>query len=241
MTPGAQFQVGDRVVVLDVVDPEGAELLPHRGAAGVVVALDYAAGCGEAFPADPVIRVRLDAGARVACWAEELAPDGTVPALRAKVARALALQLVALRGAARAGSTGAQQQLADLEDAFALVRERPGAKGPGARAARPSGIAGDPAAGRAQGAAVPRIDGDPAGAESETRVTSGRPSMAARPLRADVRSSEGSRVSGASRPPAPCGQEGPPGATGTGASNRATYRKERTKCEMKDICAKQRT
>lgn len=70
--PGAPFQPGDKVMVIDNCD----ETANHKrlGSIGIVDCLYYDGGCGESYPSDPMIGVKF--GKRKVAvdefWAEEL-------------------------------------------------------------------------------------------------------------------------------------------------------------------------
>jgi len=67
---GAPVQVGTRVVVGSSLDETFDEA--RSGQTGTVDHLEYAAGCGEAFPGDPMIGVRFPDGHVDGFWIEEL-------------------------------------------------------------------------------------------------------------------------------------------------------------------------
>ena len=77
--PGAPFRIGMRVRVLK---SPADELVPHHDAGkfGKIVYYEYDCGCGQTFPDDPMIGVRL--GRRVQeFWPAELA-DASGPLVR---------------------------------------------------------------------------------------------------------------------------------------------------------------
>jgi hypothetical protein len=67
---GAPIQVGTRVVVGTSQD----ETFDHTltGLCGMVMYLEYECGCGQTYPNDPMIGVRLDNGHGEEFWTEEL-------------------------------------------------------------------------------------------------------------------------------------------------------------------------
>lgn len=68
---GAPFQVGDRVVVVDAVDRDIFDLSAYVGRGGVVEYLEYSCGCGQHYPDDPMVGIRL-AGEVIDFWKEEI-------------------------------------------------------------------------------------------------------------------------------------------------------------------------
>lgn len=69
---GAPYQPGDRVRVVDAIDREVLDLRPLIGRVGTVTYLEYSCGCGQTYPADPMIGVALDDGVKQEFWTEEL-------------------------------------------------------------------------------------------------------------------------------------------------------------------------
>ena len=87
---GAPFKIGQRVEVVKLIDGtpdfEGKYLKDEDtehmlwldsdkfcvGVRGTVTHLDYACGCGQSYPDDPMIGVLLDVGIREEFWREEL-------------------------------------------------------------------------------------------------------------------------------------------------------------------------
>ena len=68
---GAPFKIGDIVKVQRIVDCAGNRRFLK--AVGTVVYFDYECGCGQSYPADPMIGVRFQkANAREEFWREEL-------------------------------------------------------------------------------------------------------------------------------------------------------------------------
>lgn len=56
-------QVGDKVLIIDAIDTE-IDIGPASGPSyvnhfGIVESLDYHSGCGQSFPNDPMIKVRI--------------------------------------------------------------------------------------------------------------------------------------------------------------------------------------
>ena len=68
--PGAPFEIGTRVRVVQLVDETGNRA--WRGRTGVVKYFDYACGCGQSFPDDPMIGVESARGKVEEFWKEEL-------------------------------------------------------------------------------------------------------------------------------------------------------------------------
>lgn len=68
---GAPFQPGDRVIVVAVGD-ETCDA-SYVGECGTVVQLEYECGCGQSYPADPMIGVAFDDADAMEFWREELA------------------------------------------------------------------------------------------------------------------------------------------------------------------------
>lgn len=70
---GSPYQPGERVLVADLVDQDVADLSECLGRRGTVEYLEYSCGCGQSFPDDPMIGVRLDGGDEaIDFWKEEL-------------------------------------------------------------------------------------------------------------------------------------------------------------------------
>ena len=67
---GAPFKIGSPVRVRQLADrhAEPAAL----GAQGVIEYLEYSCGCGQSYPHDPMIGVRLQDGSLHEFWREEL-------------------------------------------------------------------------------------------------------------------------------------------------------------------------
>jgi len=57
--PGAPFAPGDRVRVVDIIDGTVDERVVV-GLSGTVVYQEYECGCGQTYPGDPMIGVKLD-------------------------------------------------------------------------------------------------------------------------------------------------------------------------------------
>jgi len=71
--PGAPLQPGQLVTVVRAVDEEVHDVGEHVGQPGRVLYLEYSCGCGQTYPGDPMIGVRLgDVGPVVEFWKEEL-------------------------------------------------------------------------------------------------------------------------------------------------------------------------
>lgn len=76
--PGSPFQPGERVNVTSVCDEVGRECGygEYVGRRGVVEYLEYACGCGQHYPDDPMVGVRLDGGGEVLeFWRDELGKE----------------------------------------------------------------------------------------------------------------------------------------------------------------------
>lgn len=81
---GAPFQPTEKVIVFCAIDrdianegeygSEGSDTDAARyvGSCGVVEYLEYECGCGQSFPADPMVGVHLLSGVRMEFWPEEL-------------------------------------------------------------------------------------------------------------------------------------------------------------------------
>jgi len=69
---GSPYQPGDRVRVVQTIDPEVVDLSAYVGRTGQVEHLEYDCGCGQSYPADPMIGVRFDDGNLIEFWHEEL-------------------------------------------------------------------------------------------------------------------------------------------------------------------------
>ena len=70
---GAPFQPGRLVRVVHAVDVDVMDVSDHIGKAGCVAFLEYACGCGQQYPDDPMIGVVLVDGTLEEFWREELA------------------------------------------------------------------------------------------------------------------------------------------------------------------------
>lgn len=74
---GSPFQPGQAVVVVRSAEPEDGgclDVLRYVGCSGVVEHLDYSCGCGQSYPGDPMVGVRLADGRLQEFWREELEP-----------------------------------------------------------------------------------------------------------------------------------------------------------------------
>jgi hypothetical protein len=68
--PGAPFRIGMRVKVVRGRDDT---ITPGRvGCVGVVVYYEYDCGCGQTYPADPMIGLRFAGGRVDEFWRDEL-------------------------------------------------------------------------------------------------------------------------------------------------------------------------
>lgn len=67
---GAPFEIGCRVKIVTLVDETLLESVV--GQEGVIVHYDYRSGCGQKFPTDPMIGVRVTGGSVIEFWREEL-------------------------------------------------------------------------------------------------------------------------------------------------------------------------
>jgi len=70
--PGSPYQPGDAVTVTSAVDVEVRDLRHLVGRCGRVQYLEYSCGCGQSYPADPMVGVLLDDGTSEEFWKEEL-------------------------------------------------------------------------------------------------------------------------------------------------------------------------
>jgi len=71
---GSPFQPGDRVVVVRICDEVGLEagFGDFVGKSGAVEHLEYSCGCGQSYPDDPMVGVRLPGGELAEFWRDEL-------------------------------------------------------------------------------------------------------------------------------------------------------------------------
>lgn len=69
---GAPYQVGQRVRVVAAVDRGVHDVAAFIGRAGRVDHLDYACGCGQSYPGDPMVGVRFSGKVVEEFWPEEL-------------------------------------------------------------------------------------------------------------------------------------------------------------------------
>lgn len=69
---GAPFQPLDRVRVVRAIDADVHDVSRFVGFSGVVRYLEYSCGCGQSFPADPMVGVDVG-GETEEFWPEELA------------------------------------------------------------------------------------------------------------------------------------------------------------------------
>ena len=67
---GSPRKIGDRVRTGEGTDETFDE--QYKGLTGTVAYLEYECGCGQTYPTDPMIGVRLDTGALPEFWTEEL-------------------------------------------------------------------------------------------------------------------------------------------------------------------------
>jgi hypothetical protein len=68
---GAPYKIGDGVRVVRGTDETFD--LAYRGRRGIVAYFEYKCGCGQTYPNDPMIGVRMADGNCAEFWAEELA------------------------------------------------------------------------------------------------------------------------------------------------------------------------
>lgn len=73
--PGAPYQPGDPVTVVDAVDVEIHDVSSHVGRRGRVAYLEYDCGSGQSYPGDPMVGVDLEGGGSEEFWPEELAKE----------------------------------------------------------------------------------------------------------------------------------------------------------------------
>jgi hypothetical protein len=66
---GSPYQPGE---VVRVVPGDDGSVPEYIGGVGVVLYLEYDCGCGQTFPCDPMIGVRLDDGREYEFWRDEL-------------------------------------------------------------------------------------------------------------------------------------------------------------------------
>ena len=72
---GSPFQPGQHVLVVRSAEPEDGgflDVLGYVGCSGVVEHLEYSCGCGQSYPGDPMIGVKLEDGRAQEFWPEEL-------------------------------------------------------------------------------------------------------------------------------------------------------------------------
>ena len=67
---GAPLRIGDHVLVSKGTDETFSQ--EHLGKVGIVIYLEYACGCGQTFPHDPMIAVRFPDETLDEFWREEL-------------------------------------------------------------------------------------------------------------------------------------------------------------------------
>lgn len=70
--PGAPFQPGDLIRVVQAVDPEIHDVGEWVGRTGLVDYLEYECGAGQTYPGDPMIGVKFSEPATEEFWPEEL-------------------------------------------------------------------------------------------------------------------------------------------------------------------------
>ncbi len=68
----APFTPGDAVTVVRAVDVEVHDVRPLVGQRGRVLYLEYDCGCGQSYPSDPMVGVRLESFKVEEFWREEL-------------------------------------------------------------------------------------------------------------------------------------------------------------------------
>jgi hypothetical protein len=69
---GAPVQPRQIVRVIAAIDSEIADVAGHIGRLGLVEYLEYECGCGQSFPANPMVGLRFTSGAREEFWPEEI-------------------------------------------------------------------------------------------------------------------------------------------------------------------------
>jgi hypothetical protein len=69
---GSPFQPGQHVAVVDAIDGEVHDVSGWIGQEGTVEYLEYSCGCGQVYPAEPMVGVRFVNGRLEEFWPEEL-------------------------------------------------------------------------------------------------------------------------------------------------------------------------
>jgi len=70
---GAPYQPGDPVLVVQAIDKYVYDMSEYVGKRGVVKYLEYDCGCGQHYPDDPMVGVKIDGDEEVIeFWREEL-------------------------------------------------------------------------------------------------------------------------------------------------------------------------
>lgn len=70
--PGSPIQPGWMVLVVAAIDRDVHDVHGRVGKTGRVEYLEYSCGCGQRYPADPMIGVRFTDGSFEEFWREEL-------------------------------------------------------------------------------------------------------------------------------------------------------------------------
>lgn len=83
--PGAPFKIGEEITVTLAPDQDDGTLTPEEvsfwnGRKAVVTYFEYSCGCGQSFPADPMIGVEAD-GHKAEFWKAELSEASNIAAL----------------------------------------------------------------------------------------------------------------------------------------------------------------
>jgi len=73
---GAPFKIGDIVTIIGVEDYTFDEIF--KGKTGEVYYFEYSCGCGQSFPADPMIGIKFENGEIEEFWKEELKKENII-------------------------------------------------------------------------------------------------------------------------------------------------------------------
>ena len=74
--PGAPYQPGMHVRVVDAIDRDVHDVSEFIGSYGVVEYLEYECGSGQHYPDDPMVGILFRDGSRQEFWSEEIEVDG---------------------------------------------------------------------------------------------------------------------------------------------------------------------